>query len=91
MADEHDELRTALDRLQAQLDDLRDVDEAVAAQLGTTIEQAKAALAARGKPGDEHDSVLEQLKDAVLAYEASHPTLAGNLGAVIRALGQMGI
>lgn len=89
MAGEHEELEQALDQLQSQLDEMRAVDPDVAAHLGSTIEQAKGVLA--GRRGGEHHSVFEQLKDAVLEYEASHPMLAGNIGAVIRALGQMGI
>jgi hypothetical protein len=90
MTGEHEPLRKALDQLEAQLDELREVDPDVAAQLDATIHQAQGVLAG-GEKAKDHQSVLEQLKDAVLQYEASHPTLAANLGAVIRALGQMGI
>jgi hypothetical protein len=89
MAGEHEELRKALDQLQAQLDEMRAVDPVVAAELGSTIKEAKGVLA--GKAAGEQQSMFEQLRDTVLEYEASHPTLAGNIGAVIRALGQMGI
>jgi hypothetical protein len=91
MSGEQESLRKALDRLQAQLDELRAVDPDVAAQLEATIHRARSAPAERGSQASEHHSLLEQLQDAVLEYEASHPTLAANLGAVIKALGQMGI
>jgi hypothetical protein len=91
MGGQHDKLRSALDQLQGQLDEMRAVDPGVAAHLDSTIDQAKAVLAGRPTEEDEHRSLTSQLKGAVLKYEASHPTLAGSLGSVIDALGQMGI
>jgi Domain of unknown function (DUF4404) len=91
MGGEHDKLRSALDQLQAQVDAVRAVDPDVAANLDSTIDQAKAVLAGRPTEEDEHRTLTEQLKDAVLKYEAEHPTLAGNIGSVIDALGQIGI
>ena len=91
MTSQHDKLRQALAQLQAQLDELRAVDPAVAEHLDSMIGQAQAVLAGRPTGGDEHRSMVEQLGDAVLKYEATHPTLAGNLGSVIDALAQMGI
>ena len=88
---EHEKLRGALDALQAQLDEMRQVDPDLATHLGSTLDQAQALLAGRPTREDEHGSLVEQLKDAVLKYEASHPTLAGNIGSVINALGRMGI
>lgn len=85
---EHEQLRTALANLQTHLDELREVDPQIAAHLGSTLDQAQNVLA--GEP-DEHRSLVADLKDAVLKYEASHPTLAGNIGSLIDALGRMGI
>ena len=91
MSGGHKKLESALDDLQSQLDEMRSLDPDLAAHLGSTIDQAKAVLAGRPTEQDEHRSMIDQLKDAVLKYEASHPTLAGNIGSVIDALGQMGI
>ena len=88
---EHEKLRGALDALQAQLDEMREVNPEVAVHLASTLDQAQAVLAGRPAGEDEHRSMVEQFKDAVLKYEASHPTLAGNIGSVIDALGRMGI
>jgi Domain of unknown function (DUF4404) len=88
---EHEKLRDALEALEAQLDEMREVDPEMAAHLGSTLDQAQAVLAGRPTQEDEHASMVEQLKRAVLKYEASHPTLAGNIGSVIDALGRMGI
>jgi hypothetical protein len=84
-------MRTTLDRLQSQLDELREIDPAVAARLQENIDQAKQVLARREPQGTGHATVVEQLNDAVLELEASHPTLAQNLGGLIDALGRMGI
>ena len=91
MAGEHDQLSKALDQLQAQLEEVRQLDPGVAAHLESTIAEAQAALAGRPTPAATHRSIVERLSDAVLKYEASHPALAGNLGSIIDALGQMGI
>jgi hypothetical protein len=91
MSGQHDKLRSALEQLQGQLDEMRAVDPGVAAHLDSTIDQAKAVLAGRPTEEAEQRSLSAQLKDAVLKYEVEHPTLAGSLGSVIDALGQMGI
>jgi hypothetical protein len=90
MTGEHDQLRQILDQLQAQLNEVRRLDPAVATHLESTIAEAKAALAGRPTPA-AHRSIVERLSDAMLKYEASHPALAGNLGSIIDALGRMGI
>jgi hypothetical protein len=91
MAGEHDRLQKVLDQLQTQLNEVRQLDPAVAAHLESTIAEAQAALAGRPTPPAAQRSIVERLSDAVLKYEASHPALAGNLGSIIDALGRMGI
>jgi hypothetical protein len=91
MSEPHDKLRNTLEQLRSQLDELRKRDPRVAEQLETTIVAAEAALAGEAKPAEEHASLSAQLSDAVREYEATHPALAGNLGAIIDALGRMGI
>lgn len=88
---EHEQLRGALDALEAQLGDMRSLDPDVAAHLDANIEQARSVLSGGTAGPQEHRSLVEQLKDSVLKYEASHPTLAGSIGSVIDALGRMGI
>jgi hypothetical protein len=88
---QHEKLQASLAQLQAQLDELRAVDPAVAAHLGQTLAQAQTALAGSTSPGPEHETVVEQLQDALARYEASHPMLAGTLRSVIDGLAQMGI
>jgi chorismate mutase len=91
MAGEHDKLRESLDQLQAQLDAMRQRDPAMGAQLDSLIGQAKTALGGPPLQPAEHRSIVKRLSDAVEKYEASHPSLAGNLGSIIDALSQMGI
>jgi hypothetical protein len=91
MTNPQDKLRSTLSELRSQLDELRKRDPRVADDLATTIDEAEAALAGEAKPAQEHASLSEQLSEAVRDYEATHPALAGNLGAIIDALGRMGI
>jgi hypothetical protein len=92
MADEHDKkLRETLNRLQAQVDDLRKRDPAVAEHLLSTLAEAKAVIGGEPTQPEEHRSLVERLSNAVLKYEASHPALAGNLGSIVDALSQLGI
>ena len=91
MSTENDKLREALDQLRAQLEELRKLHPAVAAHLDATVGEAKAALAGQSTQPLDHRSIVRQLSDAVLKVEASHPSLAGNLGSIIDALGRMGI
>ncbi len=90
MADELDQLRETLEQLRTQLDELRRRDPAVAEQLAATIAEARQALD-REPTSAPSESIVKRLSDAVLEYEATHPSLAGNLGSVIDALGRMGI
>jgi hypothetical protein len=91
MSGQHEKLRQALDDLQAQLAEMREVDPDVAAHLDTTIARAQAVLKTAPDSTAEHNTVSEQFSDALLHYEASHPTLAGTLRSVVDALGQIGI
>ncbi|MBI3836455.1 MAG: DUF4404 family protein [Planctomycetia bacterium] len=91
MAGEHDKLRETINRLQAQVDELRQRDPAVAEHLLSTLAEVKAVLGGEPTQPAQHRSLMERLSNAVLKYETSHPVLAGGLGKIIDALGQMGI
>jgi hypothetical protein len=91
MAEERKRLRETLGQLQAQLEEVRKLDPAVADHLNATIREAQAVLDGKPIQPAEHRSIIDRLSDGVLKLEASHPTLAGNLGSVIDALGRMGI
>lgn len=91
MTDEHDKLRETLTELRSQLGELHERDAQVAEHLKATIAEAEAVLGGQPKQPHEHESITTRLSDAVRQYEATHPSLAGNLGAIIDALGRMGI
>ena len=87
MADEQDKkLRETLNRLQAQVDELRQRDPTVAENLQATLSEARAVLG--GGPGQQQvrRSLSERLSNAVLKYEGSHPAIALNLERIIDAL-----
>lgn len=87
----HEKLRQALEDLQAQLAELRTVDPAIADHLEATIDEARGVLSQESSPATEHEGVADSFGEALRNYEASHPTLAGNLRSVIDALAQIGI
>jgi hypothetical protein len=91
MADEHKKLRHSLEQLQSQLEEMRRLDPALAESLNATIGEAKAVLNQRDAEPERHRSIADRLRNEVLKYEASHPDLAANLGAVVDALSNMGI
>jgi len=91
MVDPNEQLREPLNRLQAELEEIRKVNPAVASHVEAILGELHAALAARGTEPLAHRSVVERLSDAVLQYEASHPTLSGNLGSIVHGLSRMGI
>jgi hypothetical protein len=88
---DHENLRQALDRLQSQLEELRKVNPGVAAHLDETIGEARATLEGKSPDQQRRRSLIERLRDAMLQYEASHPTLALNLSGLIDALANMGV
>lgn len=87
----HEKLRQALEDLQSQLAEMRTIDPAVAEHLEATIAEARSVLAKESAPAEEHEGVADSFGEALRNYEASHPTLAGNLRSVIDALAQIGI
>ncbi|MGD9720395.1 MAG: DUF4404 family protein [Pirellulales bacterium] len=91
MPDSHEKLRRALAELREQLSELRARDPQVASGLEATLAEAEQALAGEPRPPAEQASITKRLSDAVLEYEATHPSLAGSLGSIIDALGRMGI
>lgn len=91
MADDRDKLRDALDRLQKELEELRKLNPGVGAHLDETIGEARATLEGKSPDHKRHSTLIERLSNAMLEYEASHPSLAGNLGGLIDALANMGI
>jgi septal ring factor EnvC (AmiA/AmiB activator) len=91
MADERDRLREALDQVQSQLDDVRQHDPNLAANLEATVREAKAALERVPLRTAEHSSLVKKLGETIERYEKSHPKLAAALGGIVDALAEIGI
>ncbi len=91
MTGDHEKLREALDNLQAQLAEMRQIDPELALHLDATISHAKRVIDPVPTSVDQHQTVSGQFHEALLHYEASHPTLAGTLRSVVDALAQIGI
>lgn len=91
MADERGKLREALDRLQSQIDEVRQRDPSLAANLEATIVEAKTALDLPPLRSEEHGSLIKRLGETVQSYEKSHPKLAAAVGGIVDALAEIGI
>jgi len=55
------------------------------------LDRIEDLLAREQKRGTSPESIGERLRDAVRAFETTHPTLPGAIGQVANALGAMGI
>jgi hypothetical protein len=78
--------------LEALLADLKDAIEA--AEDGADNEEELARLAGeveRRLSEDDHDGVVDELRDEVTKFEASHPTLAAAIGRAADALSAIGL
>jgi hypothetical protein len=94
MSREQQRLEQALQELQAELDDLENVDPQLRQRLEHTLAELQAALASAsptGSPRKQPPNVVQRLTEAAEHFEETHPTLAGTIGSVIDALGRMGI
>ena len=91
MTSENHSLRETLDRLQHQLAEAKNIDEALAERLRTTIADAKAALDKRDTADEAHHERKEWLNEAAEHFEQSHPTIAGTINRLVDILGQAGI
>lgn len=102
MAEHSEQLRTTLVELHDQLSNTREVTpelRTLLMGLATDIERILAEQAAGQLPSSgsassrsgQRESLVARLGDAAREFEDTHPTLAGTIGSVIDALGQMGI
>jgi chromosome segregation ATPase len=91
MADDPKPMRQTLDELEAQLAEIRGKDPQLAAHLDEAVAAAERALKSQSPRAESHRSLIGRLTEAVEKYEASHPSLAANLGSLIDALSQIGI
>ena len=91
MASQHERLARALTQLQSELSEMRKLDPRLAQSLDSTIAEAQTVLRGQGGAISGGQSIIDRLRNEVLQYEASHPSLAASLGSIIDALAGMGI
>jgi phosphate uptake regulator len=84
-------LQQSLQQLRAELDDAESLGASARQDLLKTVEDIEAALENDDELQEQHQSLLEQLKESVWRFEKSHPTLTMIMGRVMDDLGRMGI
>lgn len=89
MARDRERLNAALEELQAELEEAKNIDPALQERLQRTIDEIHQAL--EEPETVEQHSFADRLSEGVNHFEETHPNLAGMLGSVIDALGRMGI
>ena len=82
-------LRRSLDELRAELDRLDAGDAMVRARLDRLIAGIEAKLAA--SEDEEEDSLLDEVREAILQLEVTHPTATAVLNRIAAALGNLGV
>jgi Domain of unknown function (DUF4404) len=89
MGEEH--LRQMLEQLHTELQRADTIDDRSRDLLGSVLGDIEDLLARKQKPGTQPESIIERLRDAVRAFEDTHPTLTDAIGGVADALARMGI
>ena len=86
MPESHEEL---VARLKAEIESSGhgEADRATLDRLATEAERRMAGAAA----ADDHEGLVEELRDSVRRFEVSHPKLADAIGHVADALSSLGI
>jgi hypothetical protein len=87
MSERH--LQEMLEQLHAELQNSRDVDEKSRALLRAVMDDIRAIETGEGAPRPE--PLGQRLREAVDAFEESHPALTEAVGRVVDALAKMGI
>jgi hypothetical protein len=94
MNHDRDRLERKLAELQAELDELSNVDEPLRQRLEQTLADLRETLAAQQLPegqAQSHPGLVQRLTESARHFEETHPNLSGMIGSVIDALGRMGI
>ena len=93
-----EELRTTLDNLHKQLADVEQTDPSMHDQLARALAEIQSALDGMANSGPAsraksayRQSLVQRLREVSTHFEASHPSLASNIGGLIDTLGRSGI
>lgn len=89
MSGQRETLQQAIEDLRQKIDASIDLAPAVAERLRRDLDDAAQALS--GPAGGREPGLRQRLGEAVIDFEATHPTLATALGNVIDAMGRLGI
>lgn len=85
----HSKLKQSLQRLQAEIEDLRSVSDAEKNELEAIIGNIRQALDADEQ--SESADLQQSLKSAIVRLDASHPRLTAVLNDIMVTLSNMGI
>jgi hypothetical protein len=94
MPTDRNKIEATLRQLQAELDELDDIDPEVKSRLAAMHAEIQASLenpADRSSPVAGPTSLTRRLADAALHLEESHPALSTTIGSLAGILGQMGL
>jgi hypothetical protein len=87
---EQQRLRQLLEKLQAELQRAHGLDDRSRELLGSALSDIEDLLE-RAEGGKRPESITERLREAVGAFEETHPTLTEAIGRVVDTLSKMGI
>ena len=89
MREQH--LRQTLEQLRSELQRADTIDDRSRELLRSVLGDIEDLLERKQKRGTEPESIIEQLREAVRAFETTHPTLTSAIGRVADALAGIGI
>ena len=88
---QEEHLRQMLEQLHTELQRANTIDDRSRDLLRSVLSDIEDLLERNQKPGTEPESIIEQLREAVRAFETTHPTLTSAIGRVADALAGIGI
>jgi hypothetical protein len=80
-----------LEQLRIEIQRADTIDNRSRELLRSLLDDIEDLLARKQKRGTQPESIIERLREAVRAFETTHPTLTGAIGRVAEALAGMGI
>jgi predicted component of type VI protein secretion system len=89
MREQH--LRQMLEQLHTELQRTDTIDDRSRALLRSVLDDIEDLLERKRKRDMQPESIIERLREAVRAFETTHPTLTDAIGGVADALAKMGI